>query len=125
MQNIATAWLILSLTHSAVAVGLLALCQFLPFTVLGLFAGVIVDRFDVRRLVIATQAGSMVLAAALAGLVLGGEAAAWQVYLLAALRGTVLVLDAPARQSLTFQMVGRDELPDAVALDSSLFHAPR
>ena len=60
MQNIATAWLILSLTHSPVAVGFLALCQFLPFTVFGLFAGVVVDRFDARRLVIGTQVASMV-----------------------------------------------------------------
>ena len=57
MQNIATAWLILQLTHSPVAVGVLALCQFLPFTVFGLFAGVLVDRFDARRLVIGTQVG--------------------------------------------------------------------
>src|SRR5438046_10357605 len=63
MQNIAMAWLILELTHSPVAVGALALCQFLPFTVFGLFAGVLVDRLDARRLVIWTQAASMVLAA--------------------------------------------------------------
>src|SRR5262249_46321427 len=62
MQNIAMAWLILELTPSPVAVGALALCQFLPFTVFGLFAGVIVDRFDARKLVIWTQAVSMVLA---------------------------------------------------------------
>ena len=59
MQNIAMAWLILELTHSPVAVGALALCQFLPFTVFGLFAGVLVDRLDARRLVIGTQAASM------------------------------------------------------------------
>ena len=125
MQNIATAWLILSLTHSPVAVGLLALCQFLPFTVFGLFAGVVVDRFDTRRLVIGTQAVSMVFAGVLAGLTLGGVVTTWQVYLLSALRGAVLVLDAPARQALTFRMVGRDELPNAVALNSSLFNAAR
>jgi MFS family permease len=125
MQNIATAWLILELTHSPVAVGVLALCQFLPFTVFGLFAGVLVDRFDARRLVIGTQIVSMVFAAVLAGLTLGGIITPWQVYLLAGLRGAVLVLDAPARQALTFQMVGRDELPNAVALNSSLFNAAR
>jgi MFS family permease len=125
MQNIATAWLILELTHSPVAVGVLALCQFLPFTLFGLFAGVVVDRFDARRLVIGTQVVSMVFAAVLAGLTLGGVILPWEVYVLAALRGTVLVLDAPARQALTFQMVGRDELPNAVALNSSLFNAAR
>jgi MFS family permease len=125
MQNIAMAWLILELTRSPVAVGALALCQFLPFTVFGLFAGVLVDRFDPRRLVIGTQAASMMLAAALAVPTLLGHATPWLVYLLAGLRGTVLVLDAPSRQALTYQMVGPAELPNAVALNSSLFNGAR
>jgi MFS family permease len=125
MQNIAMAWLILDLTHSPVAVGALALCQFLPFTVFGLFAGTVVDRFDPRRLVIWTQAASMVLAAGLAIPTLLGHATPWIVYLAAGLRGAVLVLDAPSRQALTFQMVGPRELPNAVALNSSLFNAAR
>lgn len=125
MQNIAMAWLVLELTHSPVAVGVLVLCQFLPFTVLGLFAGVLVDRFDARRTVIVTQAAAMAQAAALAALVLLGAAGVWTLYLLAALRGIVLVLDAPARQALTYRMVGRDELPNAVALNSSLFNGAR
>jgi len=125
MQNIATAWLVLELTHSPVAVGVLALCQFLPFSVFGLVSGVLVDRFDARRMVIGTQAASLVFAGALAALALGGVVELWEVYVLTALRGTVLVLDAPARQALTFQMVGRDELPNAVALNSSLFNAAR
>jgi MFS family permease len=125
MQNIATAWLMLELTRSPVAVGLLALCQFLPFTVFGLFAGVIVDRLDARLAVIWTQVVSMMIAAILTLLTLLGVVTAWEVLLLAGLRGTVLVLDAPARQALTFEMVGRDELPNAVALNSSLFNAAR
>ena len=125
MQRIAQAWLILSLTHSAVAVGVLALAQFLPFTVFGLFAGVLVDRLDSRRTVVATQAMSMVLAAALAAIALAGAAEPWHVYAIAALQGTVQVLDAPARQALTYRMVGRDELPNAIALNSSLFNASR
>ena len=125
MQNIAAAWLVLQLTHSPVAVGVLMLCQFLPATVLGLFGGVLVDRLDVRRTVVATQAASMTFAAALAGLTLGGEVTAWHVYLLAGLRGVSLVLDHPARQALTFQLVGRRELPNAVALNSSLFNGAR
>ena len=125
MQNIATAWLILTLTHSPLVVGLLAVCQFLPFTVFGLFAGVVVDRLDARRTVIWTQAVSMAIAGVLTGLTLAGMITAWEVLLLAAARGTVLVLDAPARQALTFEMVGRDELPNAVALNSSLFNAAR
>ncbi len=125
MQNIATGWLVLELSHSPLAVGLLALCQFLPFTVFGLFAGVVVDRLDARRTVIWTQVVSMVIAGVLATLTLAGVITTWQVLLLAVLRGTVLVLDAPARQALTFEMVGRDELPNAVALNSSLFNAAR
>ncbi len=125
MHNIAAAWLVLSLTHSAVAVGVLAVFQFLPFTLFGLFAGVLVDRFDARRTVIFTQAASLVFAALLAGFTLTGDIAVNLVYGLTALRGAILVLDAPARQALTFQMVGRDELPNAVALNSSLFNAAR
>ncbi len=125
MQRIAQAWLILSLTHSAVAVGVLALAQFLPFTVFGLFAGVVVDRLDARRTVVATQAMSMLLAAALAAIALAGAAEPWHVYAIAALQGTVQVLDAPARQALTYRMVGPAELPNAVALNSSLFNASR
>ncbi len=125
MQNVATAWLVLELTGSPVAVGLLALVQFLPFTLLSLPAGVLLDRLDARRTVIATQALSLVFAAALAGLTLGGAVELWHVYLITALRGTVLVLDNPGRQALTFQLVGRDELPNAVALNSTLFNAAR
>jgi MFS family permease len=125
MQNIAAAWLVLQLTHSPVAVGILALCQFLPFTIFGLFAGVLVDRLDARRTVIGTQSAALVLAAILAALTLAGHVTAFDVELLTALRGVVLVLDAPARQALTFAMVGRDELPNAVALNSSLFNAAR
>jgi len=125
MQNIAAAWLVLELTHSPVAVGFLMLCQFLPATTLGLVSGVLVDRLDPRRIVIATQAASMVFAAALAGLTLSGVVAPWHVYLLTGLRGLSLVVDHPARQALTFQMVGREELPNAVALNSSLFNGAR
>ena len=125
MQNIAAAWLVLELTHSPVAVGVLMLCQFLPATALGLVGGVIVDRLDVRRVVIATQAASMALAAALAALTLWGVVEVWQVYLLTGLRGVSLVFDHPARQQLTFQMVGPGELPNAVALNSGLFNGAR
>ena len=125
MQNVAAAWLVLQLTHSPVAVGVLMLCQFLPATVLGLVSGVLVDRLDVRRTVIGTQAASMVFAAVLAVLTLGGLVVPWHVYLLTGLRGISLVFDHPARQALTFQMVGRNELPNAVALNSSLFNGAR
>jgi MFS family permease len=125
MQNIALAWLVVELTSSPVAVGALAFCRFLPFTLFGLVAGWVTDRVDTRRLVSSTQAIQMAFAAALAWLALSGAATLPVVYALAALSGTALVFDAPGRQALTFQMVGERELPNAVALNSSLFNASR
>lgn len=125
MHRVAQAWLVLTLTKSPFAVGVLALAQFLPFTVFGLFSGVFVDRLNPRRIVIATQAIQMVLATIIAGIALAGIARPWHVYVIAALLGMTQVLDAPARQALTYEMVGRAELPNAVALNSSLFNASR
>jgi MFS family permease len=125
MQNIALAWLVVELTHSPLAVGALAFCRFLPFTIFGLVAGVVADRIDNRKLVITTQSVSMTFSAILAVLVLTGSQTLWLVYVLAVLSGTALVFDAPGRHALTFQMVGRDELPNAVALNASLFNASR
>jgi MFS family permease len=125
MQNIALAWFVIELTRSPVAVGVLAFCRFAPFTLFGLFAGVLADRFDNRRLVIVAQTSSMVVSIALAALAFTGRAELWQAYLLAFLGGAALVFDHPGRQSLTFQMVGRSELPNAVALNAALFNAAR
>jgi MFS family permease len=125
MQNVALAWLVIELTHSPLAVGALAFCRFLPFTIFGLFAGVVADRIDNRRLVITTQATSMALSAVLATLVLTGTATLPVVYALAILSSCAIVFDAPGRHALTFQMVGRQELPNAVALNASLFNGSR
>jgi MFS family permease len=127
MQNIAMAWLVVSLApHSrGLAVGLLAACRFGPFTVLGLFAGVVTDRFDNRRVVMVTQAVQMVFSAVLTAITLLGHVQLWEIYAIAVLTGSALVFDAPSRQNLTFQMVGRDELPNAIALNSSLFNTAR
>jgi MFS family permease len=125
MQNIALAWYVIDLTHSAVAVGFLAFCRFAPFTLFGLISGVVADRLDNRRLVMTTQTASMIVAVALTILAFSGAEIVWLAYLLAAAAGTALVFDAPGRHALTFQMVGRDELPNAVALNASLFNASR
>ena len=127
MQNIAMAWLVVGLApHSrGLAVGLLAACRFGPFTVLGLFAGVVTDRFDNRHVVIVTQSVQMAFSAVLATITLLGHVQLWEVYAIAVLTGSALVFDAPSRQNLTFQMVGRDELPNAIALNSSLFNTAR
>jgi MFS family permease len=127
MQNVGLAWIVVELApHSrGMAVGLLSVCRFGPFTVLGLFAGVVTDRLDNRRTVIVTQTVQMLLSALLAGLTLLGHIQLWEVYAIAALTGTAIVFDAPSRQNLTFQMVGKDALPNAVALNSSLFNLAR
>jgi MFS family permease len=125
MQNIALAWLVVELTHSPVALGILAFCRFGPFTFFGLFAGAFADRFDNRRLVMTTQAAAMAVSIALAVLALTDSATVWAAYALAFLGGTTFVFDAPGRHSLTFQLVGREELPNAVALNASLFNASR
>ncbi len=125
MQNIALAWLVIELSTSPLAVGALAFCRFVPFFLFGLVAGVVIDRLDTRRLLLATQAAAMVVSIALAVVTLSGWATLPVVYALAAIGGLVLVFDAPGRQTLTFQMVGESELQNAVALNSGLFNASR
>jgi MFS family permease len=125
MQNIALAWFVVELTHSPFAVGLLAFCRFAPFTVFGLAAGVLADRLDNRRLFAATQLVAMAVSIALAVLALTGTAELWQVYVLALVGGTALVFDGPTRHALTYQLVGRDELPNAIGLNVSLFNLSR
>jgi MFS family permease len=125
MQNIALAWFVVELTHSPLAIGGLAFCRFLPFMLFGLWAGVVADRIDNRRLVMWTQAAQMAVSLALTVFAFAGLENIPAIYALAFLGGTALVFDAPGRQSLTFQMVGRDELPNAVALNTGLFNGSR
>jgi MFS family permease len=125
MQNVALAWLVLELSGSPLAVGALAFWRFVPFTVFGLVAGVVADRIESRKLVMTTQASAMAISVALAVVTLTGTATLTIVYVLAALGGIALAFDAPGRQSLTFQMVGPRELPNAVALNTGLFNGSR
>jgi MFS family permease len=125
MQRAAQSWLVLQLTHSGVAVGILVFASFLPFTLFTLHAGALIDRMDARRVVIGTQAAQMALSIVLAAIALLGVVQPWHVYVLAFLAGTVTVVDAPARQALTYRMVGPGELPNAVGLNSSLFNGSR
>ncbi len=125
MQRVALGWFILQLTHSPFDVGVMAFAQFTPYMLFGLFAGVLADRLDARRTVIATQAAQLISASALAWIALGGFAQPWMLYLIAFVNGTVLVLDVPSRQQLTYWMVGREDLPNAIALNSTLFNASR
>jgi MFS family permease len=125
MQRIALGWFVFQITHSPVAVGIMAFAQFLPFTFFGLFGGVLMDRLDAHRTVIGTQVAQLVSASALTWIALGGFAQPWMLYVIAFLNGSVLVLDVPSRQQLTYRMVGRDALPNAIALNTSLFNASR
>ena len=125
MQRIALGWYVLQLTHSPFDVGVMAFAQFFPYMLFGLFAGVLADRLDARRTVIGTQTAQLISASALAWIALGGFAEPWMLYTIAFINGTVLVLDVPSRQQLTYRMVGRDDLPNAIALNSTLFNASR
>ena len=126
MQRIALSWFVLQLTHGdSFAVGIMAVAQFLPFSLFGLFGGVFTDRLDARRLVVWTQVAQLVTAVALAWIALGGFAQPWMLYTIAFVNGAILVLDVPSRQQLTYRMVGREALPNAIALNSSLFNASR
>jgi MFS family permease len=125
MQSVALYWLVISLTHSPLAVGLLSLARFGPFTVFGLFAGVVADRFDNRRIIMVTQTVQMTLSGVLAAITILGHVQTWQIYTIAMLTGTAAVFDLPTRQNLTIQLVGREELPNAIALNSSLMNATR
>jgi MFS family permease len=120
MQQIAASWLLLQLTHSAVAVGALALAQLAPVTLFGLFVGTLIDRLDVRRTAMVCEFLSMLAALALAALTLTHEITVWELYFLAVTQGTINALDGPARHSLIFQMVGPEDLHNAVSLSSSL-----
>jgi MFS family permease len=127
MQNIAIAWLVVQLAphNKGLALAMFSIARFGPFMLLGLFAGVVTDRFDNRRTVIVTQSVQMVFAAVLAIFALTGHSSLAEVDTIAFLTGIAIVFDTPSRQGLTFQMVGRDELPNAVALNSSLFNTAR
>jgi MFS family permease len=120
MQQIAAYWLVLDLTGSPLAVGTLALAQLLPVTLFGLLVGSVIDRFDVRRLLLVTESLSILAAGTLALLTLSDTVALWQVYVIAIFQGLVLVLGNPARHTLVFRIVGKDDLPNAVALGSAL-----
>ncbi len=125
LQNAAQAWVVLQLTHSAAALGVLGFWTFGPYVVLGLFGGVAIDHVDRRLTLIGTQSAYLLLALALAVLTWSGSITVWQLDFFAGLAGVVQVLDAPVRHSFVVQMVGKEDLPNAVALNSALFNVTR
>ena len=125
MQRIAQDWLVLSLTGSATAVGVTTALQFLPMLLLGLYGGVLVDRLPKRRTLLVTQTSMAVTGIALAALTLSGHVQVWHVYLAALAVGLATVVDNPARQSFVSEMVGPDQLQNAVSLNSANFQSAR
>lgn len=125
MQNAGQAWLVLTTTNSALKLGMVSAAQFLPVMFLSLFAGVFVDRFPKRWLVVWTQILSAALAFALSFLALTGRVQYWHVLLMATLLGLARCIDNPARQSLMIELVGKDALVNAIGLNSAVFNAAR
>ncbi|MEW6573808.1 MAG: MFS transporter [Bacillota bacterium] len=125
MQNVAQAWLVLELTHSAFLLGLVGTAQFAPVLLFTLFGGVVADRVPKRHLLIITQTLMMVLAFLLGLLVLTEVVRYWHVLVFALLMGTLNAVDMPARQSFIFELVGKRDLMNGIALHSSLFNAAR
>jgi MFS family permease len=125
MDNIAEAWLVYRLTGSSLLLGTVAFAGQIPVFLLAPIGGMVADRWDRRRVVVATQAASMVLAGILAGLTLSGRVKVWEVILLASLMGVVNAFDIPARQAFLVDMVGREDLMNAIALNSSMFNGAR
>jgi MFS family permease len=125
MQQVAQGWLVLQLTHDPLWLGLVSLAQFGPVIVLGLFGGVIADQLPKRRTLMATQSVAMILAFVLFALTATHVVQVWHVMVLAALLGVANAFDMPARQSFAVEMVGRDDVANAVGLNSALFNASR
>lgn len=125
MQSIAQAWLVLNLTHSGPALGIVSALQYVPILVLGPYGGVIADRFSKRKVLYFTQSAAGILALILGVLVATHLVTLWMVYALAFGLGLVNAFDNPTRQTFVIEMVGEDELRNAVTLYSSLVNLSR
>jgi MFS family permease len=119
------AWLVLDLTGSPLALGTVTMLQFLPISLLALFGGVLADRLPKRRVLVFTQIGICTDTVILAALVSSGHIQLWHLYLLAVVQGLFQAVDAPTRQALVMELVGRDDLANAVALNSGNFNLSR
>jgi MFS family permease len=125
MQGIAQDWLVLQLTHSSTAVGLTLAFQFVPMLLFGVYGGLLADRFPKRRILFATQAVNITLAAALAALTVTGAIRVEYVYLFAVIGGCVFAVDAPTRQAFVTEVVPQGLLRGAVSLTAATFQATR
>ncbi len=125
MEHVAQSWLVLELTNSPLLLGLTGLTHAVPTITLSLIGGVIADRADRRRIMIASQAGSALLFLALAMLVITERAMLWHVMVVAFLSGCVRAFDRPSRMALLPQMVPKEEIPNAVAIGGTIWQLNR
>ncbi len=126
MTNIATGWLVYRLTGSPLMLGVVTFAGQIPIFVLGPFSGMLVDRVDKRRALVATQSLSMIQSFALAAITLSGQASVDALVALSLLQGIITAFDIPMRQSFLIEMIeDRNDLGNAIALNSSMFNAAR
>jgi MFS family permease len=125
MQTVAQSWLVYRLTGSSLLLGTVGFASQIPVFLLAPLGGIMADRHDRQRIVIGTQAASMVLALLLAVLTLTGTVQVWHIVVLATLLGVANAFDVPARQAFLVDMVGREDLMNAIALNSSMFNGAR
>jgi MFS family permease len=125
MQTVAQGWLVYRLTGSSLLLGTVGFTSQIPVFLLAPLGGIAADRGDRRKIVVATQAASMTLAGVLAVLTLAGSIRVWHVMALSALLGAVNAFDIPARQAFLVDMVGKDDLMNGIALNSSMFNGAR
>jgi MFS family permease len=125
MQSVAQAWLVLELTDSPFRLGLISTLQFAPVLLFSFVGGVLSDRVAKRRLIVVTQTAMMVQAFMLVALVWSGHIAYWHVAVLAAFYGIANAIDMPARQSYVIELVGKEDLLNAIALNSAVFNGAR
>ncbi len=125
MQSVAQSWLVLQITGSGVDLGITVGLQFGPVLVLGAWAGALADRIDKRRLLMATQTAAALFALILAALTFTDVVTIWMIWVLAGLTGVAVALDLPSRQSFVFEMVGPDDLANAVGLNAVIINSSR
>jgi MFS family permease len=125
MQTVAQAWLVYRLTKSALLLGSVGFASQIPVFLIAPFGGITADRVNRQRLVIATQTASLILAGILAALTLTRHVQVWHIFVLAALLGVVNAFDIPGRQAFLIDMVGKEDLMNAIALNSSMFNGAR
>jgi MFS family permease len=125
MQSVAQSWLVYRLTGSSLLLGSVGFASQIPVFLIAPLGGIVADRYNRHRVVITTQIASMLLAALLAGLTLSGRVQVWHIFVLASLLGVVNAFDIPGRQAFLVDMVGKEDLMNAIALNSSMFNGAR